>query len=354
MKVLQLIDSLDAGGAERIAVTLANVLSKEVEASHLCVTRAEGVLKRQLSSKVHFEFIRKKSTLDLRAVIKLRSYLKLYKIDVIHAHTTSYFFGTLVKIVYPKVKLIWHTHLGKRVDTLRRQNMMLYFCSLFFTSIIAVNQELKSWCLRKLLVSDVFYVPNFVVFPEPNEEVQNSRELSIVCLANLKTPKNHLNLIYAFQKIHNDFPNWKLLLAGKDFEDNYSKKLNEVIEDAGLENKVVFLGQQEEVDLLLSRCSIGVLASDSEGLPMVLLEYGMAELVVIATKVGHCEDVLAGFGLTVAPKDSNALSKGLATYMEDEGKRKTDSKLFRNHIRGNYSVEAVLPQLMNIYNKISY
>jgi len=352
MRVMQLIDSLDAGGAERMAVTIANTLSKEIDGSYLCVTRTEGVLKEQLFKEVQFSFIRKKSTLDLKAVLRLRTYLKLHKIDVIHAHTTSYFIATLVKLIYPRVKLIWHTHLGSRVNTSRWQNRVLYLCSLFFTAIITVNEDLKSWCLRKLIPSKVFYLPNFVTIESVQEK--GARESTIVCLANLKNPKNHLNLIRAFEKVHLEFPDWKLLLAGKDFLDDYSDKLNEATRVAGLQIKVVFLGQRKDVNSLLRKSAIGVLASDSEGLPMALLEYGAAGLAVVSTKVGHCEEVVAGFGQVVQPKDADALAQALRSYMVDEEKRQADASLFRAHIRKNYSGEAVLPQLINIYKKTSH
>ncbi|MEM7086951.1 MAG: glycosyltransferase [Bacteroidota bacterium] len=349
---MQLIDSLDAGGAERMAVTFANALSKEIKGSYLCVTRSEGILKDELLREVEFSFIAKKSTLDLRAVFRLRAYLKLHKIDVVHAHTTSYFMATLVKIFYPRIKLIWHTHLGSRVQTSRWKNRILYICSLFFAAIITVNEDLKSWCLQKLIPSQVFYLPNFVSFNAAQERL--TREQSIVCLANLKTPKNHLNLIRAFEKIHQQFSEWKLVLVGKNFLDEYSKKLSEVIRVTGLQNKVVFLGQQKEVNSLLCTSSIGVLASDSEGLPMALLEYGAAGLAVVTTKVGQCEQVMAGFGRVVPPNDSEALAHALGSYMKDGEKRLSDAALFSKHIRKNYSVEGVLPQLINIYKKSAY
>jgi len=349
---MQLIDSLDAGGAERVAVTFANALSSEIDGSYLCVTRSEGVLKEQLFNEVQFSFIRKKSTLDLRAVWRLRAYLKLHKIELIHAHTTSYFMATLVKLAYPKIKLIWHTHLGSRVLTSRWQNKVLYLCSLFFASIITVNEDLKLWCVRKLIPSQVFYLPNFVSFSDAEEITV--REPSIICLANLKNPKNHLNLIRAFEKIHIKFPSWKLLLAGKDFLDSYSEKLNESTKQAGLQNKVVFLGQQRDVASLLDKSAIGVLASDSEGLPMSLLEYGAAGLAVVVTKVGHCEEVVAGFGQVVMPNDADALAQGLESYMMNDQKRRTDASNFREHILKHYSEKTILPQLINIYKKSTY
>ena len=48
IKVLQLIDSLQVGGAEVLAVNIANALSKQGLVSHLCATRTEGPLKENI------------------------------------------------------------------------------------------------------------------------------------------------------------------------------------------------------------------------------------------------------------------------------------------------------------------
>jgi glycosyltransferase involved in cell wall biosynthesis len=354
MRVLQLIDSMDAGGAERIAVTFANALANHTQDSHLCVTRAEGVLKDQLYPDVGFHFLKKRSTLDFAALFRLRKYLKTHKITVLHAHTTSYFFATFVKIIYPKIKLIWHTHMGERVQSGRTQNKVLYLCSFFFSGIIAVNEELKAWCAHYLATPGVYYLPNFVQLNKFPKVVEEAREESIICLANLKTPKNHLNLIEAFRTVSAVYPNWKLLLAGKDFKDSYSEKLMEATKKAGLQNKVVFLGQQSKVETLLVKSSIGVLASDSEGLPMALLEYGAAGLAVVATRVGHCEEVIGDFGNVVPAQDAKALGEAIFDYVSHPERCKTQASMFRARIREKYSEEAVLPQLLTIYNNSTH
>ncbi|WNH09649.1 hypothetical protein [Thalassobellus suaedae] len=66
MNVLQLIDSLHAGGAERVALNYANALVPKIETSYLCATREEGLLKESLSKDVPYIFLNKKSALDLK------------------------------------------------------------------------------------------------------------------------------------------------------------------------------------------------------------------------------------------------------------------------------------------------
>ena len=60
MRIIQLIDSLEAGGAERMAVSYANALAQEIEFSALVATRKEGPLLNQIESNVPYLFLNKK------------------------------------------------------------------------------------------------------------------------------------------------------------------------------------------------------------------------------------------------------------------------------------------------------
>ncbi|MDC8006309.1 glycosyltransferase [Aureisphaera galaxeae] len=349
MKVLQLIDSLEAGGAERVAVSLANALSREIDKSYLCATRKEGLLKSSLHEDVGYLFLSRKRTVDPSAVLRLRSFIKRNGIDVVHAHSTSFFLATQLKMVYPKFRLVWHTHYGNRVTTTREQNKPLYYSSRYFESIVAVNEPLRDWCLKTLKTQNVHYLPNFVPAEKVVQGPISEREKQVICVANLKEPKNHMNLLKAFKKVHVQFPDWKLLLVGKDFEDEYSTELNNYLDANDLNPAVQKLGQRDDVATLLSTAAIGVLSSDHEGLPMALLEYGAAGLAVITTNVGQCAEVLNGNGRVVFTNDSDTLATALIAYISDENMRKTKAESFRQHISENYTTKAVIPKLLAMY-----
>ena len=76
IRIVQLIDSLEAGGAERMAVSYANALQKSMSFSGLVVTRNEGNLKAQLNDNVSYLFLARKQVIDLKALLTLRKYLK--------------------------------------------------------------------------------------------------------------------------------------------------------------------------------------------------------------------------------------------------------------------------------------
>ncbi|WP_141841384.1 glycosyltransferase [Flavobacterium branchiophilum] len=113
LRIVQLIDSLDAGGAERMAVNYADVLMSEIAFSGLVVTRKEGLLKSQLKSEISYLFLNRKRILDFFVIIKFLKFLNKNNINWIHAHSSSIFFAVMIKFLKPSIKIIWHDHFGQ-------------------------------------------------------------------------------------------------------------------------------------------------------------------------------------------------------------------------------------------------
>lgn len=296
MRIVQLIDSLEAGGAERMAVSYANALSNKVAFSGIVASRNEGALKSQIIQQENYLFLNKKGNLDVKAFFKFRKFIVNNRINYIHAHGSSYFWATLIKLIHSKVKIIWHDHFGNRISNKTNTSIVLKICSLFFFGIIAVNEDLKNWSKQHLYCKKVTYLPNFV---SDNNFITESKTLlkgingkRIVFLANLKNPKNHLFFLDAFNQIHSSFSNWTLHLIGKDYQDDYSKKIKDYILKNDLKNCVFIYDSCNDISNILHQSTIGILASTYEGFPVTLLEYGKAKLIVLSTNVGYCSSII--------------------------------------------------------------
>ncbi|NJY63598.1 glycosyltransferase [Salinimicrobium sp. CDJ15-81-2] len=353
MRVLQLIDSLRSGGAEKMSVTYTNALAKRIDASFLCCTRMEGLLKKQLAPEVGYLFLNKKNTLDLQAFSKLRKFVKENKIDLIQAHSSSWFLALMVKLSLPGVKLVWHDHYGRELSN--RKPGLLRPASKYFDGIIAVNKDLEAWSKKNLYSKEVRLFKNFL--PENSGsgekvELKGGDSFKIICVANFRPQKDHLNLLKAFRLISGTNSNLGLHLVGKVEKDDYSEEINKYISNNELEEKVFIYGEQGNIGFLLKQADLGVLSSASEGLPVALLEYGRAGLPVVCTEVGQCAEVLRDAGKLVPPCDAKALAEAINFYLCNTPEKEKDAEVLNLKVFVEYSEEKNILEVINFFEYI--
>ncbi len=356
LRILQLIDSLDPGGAERMAVNYANALVEFIELSALVTTRKQGALKEQVSDKVKYLFLNRKGKVGIQAVLKLRKFVKQNKIEVIHAHSTSFFVAVLVKLFYPKVKIVWHDHHGNRVNKKGNTNLALKFLSLFFNGVLTVNKELEEWAQNKLLTKKIQYFPNFIsevkssVPPETSLKGQKGKR--IVFLANLKNPKNHLKVLKAFVSSAAIQLGWTLHMIGNDYLDNYSNNLKKFIDKNNLHRSVYIYNSCADVEHILEQSDIGILGSTYEGFPVTLLEYGKANLCVISTNVGYCKEIIQDStnGLLFDPNNRIEITQKLNLLLTNEIDRFRYAQILHNHVMTNYTDKVIINKYINWLN----
>ena len=354
ISIVQLIDSLDAGGAERMAVNYANTLADVISISALVTTRKEGALKAQLSDKVAYLFLNKQGKLGFGAVLKLRNFVKEHKINVMHAHSTSFFTAVLVKVMYPKVQIIWHDHYGNSEFLEQRSTGALKVVSFLFKGIISVNLQLKKWATEVLEFKNVIYFPNFVFFTEQNEGLRQTvlegmSGKRIICLANLREQKNHFMLLQVATLLKESHNDWSFHLVGKDFEDVYSSTLRQEIQKKQLTNQVYIYGSKNDIGSILNQSDIAILTSKSEGLPVALLEYGYYKKPVLATRVGEIPIVIEEnvTGVLVASGDVDGFYQELVRLIDSENLRSLLGYNLNKHVVSHYSDEAVIGQYLD-------
>lgn len=352
--VIQIIDSLNTGGAEVMSVNIANLLVDESVDSHLCVTRQEGKLIENISKKVGYLFLNRKKKIDIIAIIRLKKYIKKNNITILHAHSSSFFIAFCIKLISPKVQIIWHDHYGKTQKLNKRKRFPLKQISFFFTSIISVNNQLKLWATKNLYCNNIYKLNNFPIFNNKDhitilEGIKNKR---IVHLAAFREQKNHETIIDSFSQLLREYEGWTLHFIGNIYNDLYSRKIKNLIKEKKLEKHTFVYGSCLDVPNILKQATIGVLSSKSEGLPIALLEYGLAKLPVLTTNVGDCKNVIINnkTGFVVSPENISEFTYKLKKLMDSEELRKGLGENLHKHVRDNFSSKAFINQLIKIYN----
>ncbi len=351
LSVLQVIDSLAVGGAEMMAVNIANGLDRQGVSSHICVTRKEGLLKKKLEDHIGYLYLNKKTAIDLNALLRLRRYIKENSISVIHVHSTSVFFCFFLILLGDKNSYIWHNHTGANINKKGGiKFLILKWILKFYKSIINVSMELNNWTCQFLKNNSSIYMPNFPVQNEQRfTELKSFKTNKIVILAALRREKDHLNLMKAFELVYKKHVNWSLHVVGKYCNDDYYSSIKEFIYNKNLEKNVFFYGAVLDTTHVLSQANIGVLSSSSEGLPVALLEYGLAGLPVVVTDVGDCKKVVNDSGWVVSKQDAQKLADAIIEIIEQPVISAKRAQEFQRHIVENYSEKAYFNNLMKIY-----
>lgn len=355
VRIVQLIDSLEPGGAERMAVNYANALARKISFSGLVVTRKEGGLKEFINQEVVYLFLNKKGNFDFKALFSFRKYCIQNRITHIHAHSSSFFWATLIKATIPKIKIIWHNHLGASDNLKGYYLFLLKCCSFFFNLTISVNPFLQLWTDKKLWTSHNIYLANFpsVDFnSNPTSLLKGGEGKRILCLANLRSEKNHELILKIAVMLKLSNPEWTFHLVGKDFNDAYSTKIKKEIITLDLEKNVYLYGSQKEVSSLIEQSAFGILTSLSEGLPVSLLEFGIMGKTVVASNVGDVGRVIINneTGMLIEGFDEEAFYTAIKRLIEEPVYKKHLEKNIKDHVFSHFSEEAIITTYLSQIN----
>jgi glycosyltransferase involved in cell wall biosynthesis len=359
LPVMHVIDTLSAAGAERVAVNIVNHLPRDRYVPYLCTTRSDGPLDALVAPDVIRLRLQRGSRFDYRAIKTFRNFIKDKNIRLLHVHSSSLFIARVAALGL-NVIIIWHAHYGRYATTgqfERRYRVGTYGID----GVMTVSEELAEWCSRRLGIPSeaVWYLPNPVSVdanatssPVGLPGVKGSR---IVCLANFRPEKDHFTLVKAMSRVVTEAPAAHLILVGKDNDSAYKALIHREISALGLEENVSILGARHDIAAVLGACDIGVLSSTYEGLPMSLLEYGVAGLAAVATHVGQCADVLdqGRVGNLVPPSSADELSRELISLLLSPSKRLRLAELFRKRVTETYSAAVVVNQVCKIYDALN-
>ncbi|MCC6186541.1 MAG: glycosyltransferase [Chitinophagaceae bacterium] len=358
MVIIQMIDNLDAGGAEIVAVNFATLLHN-LEGVEVILVVSRGGVDGQLMEKIHpklkVELLHKRTVFDYKAFKKLINIFKNNDIKLVHAHSTSFFWPTILKPFF-KFKIVWHDHFGGKINNLGIRPYPYKIFSLFFDAVFCVSHNLLKSNRRWLLNSrkSIFWMPNYVTNNTAvGVQEKNNRIKTIICVANLRPQKDHLTLIEAFHMLLEQASDIQLLLIGNISDEKYFEQINELIYAKHLADKVQIITNNNNPWMYLHQADVAVLSSKSEGMPLALLEYGYCGLPVVCTAVGEMPYIIGDDrGWIVPYGDSFELSKALAYVLANRKIAKERAENLRNYVATNFSEDAVRSKLMEVYNNI--
>jgi glycosyltransferase involved in cell wall biosynthesis len=367
-RVVQMIDTLHLGGAEVMAVNLSNVFADHHIPVMLLVTRTAGKAQNRLKEGVPVVLGNKKNAFDIWAFWRIWRALVRFKPTHLHAHSSSIIWAAMIKILMPGIKLIWHDHNGMRDAIINKRDVSKNDAKQFsaldksirrikglFFRVIVLNELSKQFANKELgiPVNQIITINNFAYLAQKkNYCFEYAAKKNILIVANLREQKAHDFLFRSIDDVLVNTSDWQFLIVGKDYNNAWSEKLRLLHNKLMHKNKVLMLGEREDVFDIMCHCDIGILTSKSEALPVTLIEYGLAGLPVLASDVGHCKSVLASEDAVFPYGNQMAFVHKLKRLIKDEDWRKHEAVRLHAHIKAQYGKERVFKQLLLAYGNI--
>lgn len=331
VKVLFLIHTLGAGGAERALVNLVNHMDEQKYDITIETMFGDGVNLNYLSP--HINYISKKAPYPkgisvllkfIPAKLLYKKFIGKDKSDVMIA----YMHGVPVKVLSGNrkaLKIAWIHNGNPETSTMFRswifkRNSFKDYAS--FNRIVGVCESVSNAFSKYTGINDIRVVYNTL---DVSRIIEYSRQptaidfddnyINIVSTGRLAKEKGYSRLINVCKKLKGDGYRFRLYLVGTGSELN---TVNSLIKKLDLENDVYLLGFQENPYSYVNACDIFVCSSFTEGLSTATIEALILGKAIVSTDVSGAREILrdSEYGLVVENSE-DGIYKGLKKLLSN-------------------------------------
>ncbi len=299
------------GGSGVVATELGLELAHRGHEIHF-ITYRQPVRLALLSPNVHYHEVNVPEyplfhyqPYELALSSKLVDMVKLYKIELLHVHYAiphayaGYMAKQMLKdegIVIPMVTTLHGT------DITLVGNHPFYKPAVSFSInksdiVTSVSQSLKDDTYKLFNIKkEIHVIPNFIELNKHRNESSISCQRSVMAkkeerivthISNFRKVKRIPDIIKIFYKIQQQIPA-KLMMVGDGPE---KVRAEQLCAELGIEDKVIFFGNSNEIDQILSYSDLFLLPSETESFGLAALEAMAWSVPVISSNSGGLPEV---------------------------------------------------------------
>lgn len=175
------------------------------------------------------------------------------------------------------------------------------------------------------------------------------RERMILSVGRLVPEKAQQHLVSAASALAEDMPELRFFIAG---DGPCRQGLEEQIENAGLNERFRLLGSRSDVSRLLCAADLFVLYSDTEGMPVSLMEAMSAGLPCVASDLEGIAQLIpdSRYGTLLKAGDPALLTETLREVLSDPARSKAQGLAAAERIRRSFSLDASCAQYEELFN----
>lgn len=372
VRVLHVIDSLGRGGAERQLVHLIGALADEVE--HRVVTLMDdmelveplaraGVPVKSLGLSRFWDWP--------KAVRPLRSVIRSWQPDVVHTRlAASDMAGRMAALrrtpvvssiessIYdPAVRAqdalegrVWKRNIIRWQDILTAKLSGTTYAACAPSVAKSAAPALHVSPARMRVTTNSILVPG--IAPPAPRPVRAGEPITLMIVGKLSPPKGHEYLLRAMPMVAQRHPLSRLVVVG---DGPLRGELVGLANGLGIQDRIDWLGNRDDVSDLLPTAHVVVLPSVREGLSLVVLEAMASGAAVVASDIPAMRDAIVPgkSGVLVPPRDSKALAAAISEVLgKDELRRQLGREAWRR-ARSEFDIVEGAQRVRRLYEELA-
>ncbi|GLU44882.1 N-acetyl-alpha-D-glucosaminyl L-malate synthase BshA [Allomuricauda sp. NBRC 101325] len=359
------------GGSGVVATELGIALAERGHEVHF-VTYRQPVRLELLGNNVHFHEVHVPEyplfhyqPYELALSSKLVDTIKMYDIELLHVHYAipHAYAGYMAKKMLQEsgifIPMITTLH-GTDITLVGKHPF--YKPAVTFSInksdvVTSVSQALKESTLELFdIEKKIEVIPNFIEtkkYSPTYTDCQRSlmakeNERIITHISNFRKVKRIPDVVKIFHQIQKEIPA-KLIMVGEGPE---KEKAEDLCDSLGLKNKVLFLGNSNEIDRILCFSDMFLLPSETESFGLAALEAMVNKVAVISSNTGGIPEVnidgVSGYLADVGDVDTMA-SKAIEILKDDAVLERFKENAYK--VASKFDIVNILPLYEEIYEK---
>lgn len=355
MKVVEVVGSLQIGGAENQVVQLLNGWDPARIEKHLvCFTDMDTHFSRALRADVKRHYVKLPRYGQIGCIVRLAGLLRRIRPHVVQAHMFHTNLYAVLAAYLARVPIVITTEHGKNLWKNTIHHLIeRYIISPLSTLRVAVSEDIRRIRVHTGDVpgDKIVVIPPCVEIPECGVEYQARSPVRIGAVGRMVSAKDYPSLLRAFACVIEAGVHAELVFLG-DGPDR--PQLERLVWNLGLSGFVHFPGFQSNVGKWLRDLDLVVFSSVREGIPVAMLEAMATGIPVVATRVGGIPEVIRDGlnGLLVESGCPDILADAMVKIARDVDQRRAIGTRGRERVASLFSREVICGRYEELFRKL--
>jgi mannosyltransferase len=179
---------------------------------------------------------------------------------------------------------------------------------------------------------------------------------AVGCTGRIRHQKGTDLFVDAMVRLLPDYPDWTAVIAGRTTSDNlaFERELKSKVAAAGLAQRIIFLGDVDDISVWYRRFTLFVAPSRQEGFGLTPLEAMASETAVVASDAGSFPSMVrpGGNGAIVPAGDGEALAQAIEPYFRSPDLAKEHGQAGLEFVQANFSLAAEARRIRAVYDRL--